>query len=387
MAILARFQRTATTEAGIIVPGASFEVRRESDNGLPALFSDRSGLVSMLNPSTADAEGLVAFHVVGGVYKITVTSGSFSRTWRYVGIGTAQEFDVEQLTITDANLVDMPAATVKGRAFGAGTGDPGNLTATQIRDILHTIGTSLFGADRVMGLSSTPTNLTATDSGKVILNSGATRTVNLPAPAAGLCFAFIHTSTGVLTVDTPGAENIFFPDGSIVSNFTLSTVTGGAAILVSDGFNWVAFATDINRILATVTEEGVVELATAAEYRANTPARALNNNEVWASADLVALTDAATIAVDFAAGYNFSVTLAGNRTLGNPSSTKNGQTGAIVVNQDATGSRTLAYSANWEFATGVAPVLSTAPNTKDVLFYFTQSSTSVVVTGLLKGVA
>jgi hypothetical protein len=35
-------------------------------------------------------------------------------------------------TIDDAMLVDMPAGTVKGRAVGAGTGDPQNLTSTQL---------------------------------------------------------------------------------------------------------------------------------------------------------------------------------------------------------------------------------------------------------------
>lgn len=125
---------------------------------------------------------------------------------------------------------------------------------------------------------------------------------------------------------------------------------------------------------------------TAAQYRANTADKALSTDQVWASADYVALTDAATIAVDMSAGFNFSVTLADNRTLGAPTNTKNGQTGAIVITQDGTGSRTLAYHANWKFAGGIDPTLSTAAGAIDVLFYQVISSTSIVA-NLVRGVA
>lgn len=102
MATLARWQRTITTGGGVVVPSASVEVRRESDNGLASLFSDRAGASAISNPFSADSEGFAAFHVIGGVYKITVTSGSFSRTWRFVGIGTAGEFDhTELLSVKD----------------------------------------------------------------------------------------------------------------------------------------------------------------------------------------------------------------------------------------------------------------------------------------------
>ncbi|HVQ43350.1 MAG TPA: hypothetical protein VMT30_00065 [Candidatus Saccharimonadia bacterium] len=91
---LARWQATIVDEDGTILPGASVEVRQETGGSpLAVLFSDRSGLVSIGNPFVADAEGFAAFHVIGGAYKITATSGTFSRTWRYVGIGTASEHD------------------------------------------------------------------------------------------------------------------------------------------------------------------------------------------------------------------------------------------------------------------------------------------------------
>ncbi len=130
----------------------------------------------------------------------------------------------------------------------------------------------------------------------------------------------------------------------------------------------------------------VLDETTTAQYRANTADKALSTDQVWAAADYVALTDAATVAVDMSLGFNFSVTLGGNRTLGAPSSTKNGQTGAIVITQDGTGSRTLAYHANWKFAGGTDPTLSTAAGSIDVLFYQVVSSTSIIG-NLVKAVA
>ena len=45
----------------------------------------------------------------------------------------------------------------------------------------------------------------------------------------------------------------------------------------------------------------------------------------------VALTDGATIAVDMSLGNNFSVTLGGNRSLGDPSNVTAGQSGVIAL--------------------------------------------------------
>jgi hypothetical protein len=92
---------------------------------------------------------------------------------------------------------------------------------------------------------------------------------------------------------------------------------------------------------------------------------------------VVALTDGATITADFADGNNFSVTLGGNRTLANPSNQTAGQSGAITITQDGTGSRTLAYGSNWKFSNGSAPVLTTTPDAVDVLVYFVESSSRI----------
>lgn len=110
---------------------------------------------------------------------------------------------------------------------------------------------------------------------------------------------------------------------------------------------------------ASLTAKGISELATAAEYRAGTDnVRALVTSEVWAGAQASVLTDAATITVSFADGFNFAgasnanLLLGGNRTLGAPSNVKGGQAGILWFG--ATGAtRTLTLNAAWLLMDGV----------------------------------
>ena len=98
---------------------------------------------------------------------------------------------------------------------------------------------------------------------------------------------------------------------------------------------------------------------------------------------ITALTDGATITPDFAAGNNYSVTLAGNRTLANPTNLTAGQSGVILVSQDSTGSRTLAFGSYWKFTGGTAPSLTTTASAVDVIAFFVDSSTRISAQVLL----
>jgi hypothetical protein len=98
---------------------------------------------------------------------------------------------------------------------------------------------------------------------------------------------------------------------------------------------------------------------------------------------ITALTDAATITPDFDDNCNFSVTLAGNRTLANPSNITAGQSGVIVVTQDSTGSRTLSFGSNFKFAGGTAPTLTTTASAVDVIAYYCESTSRITATAIL----
>ena len=91
----------------------------------------------------------------------------------------------------------------------------------------------------------------------------------------------------------------------------------------------------------------------------------------------VALTDAATVAVDLSLANYYTLTLGGSRTLGAPTNQVAGQSGVIVITQDGTGSRTLAYNSVYKFPGGTAPTLTTTANAVDVLVYYVESATRI----------
>ena len=93
--------------------------------------------------------------------------------------------------------------------------------------------------------------------------------------------------------------------------------------------------------------------------------------------EVTALTDAATITPDLNDSNNYSVVLAGNRTLANPTNCTAGQSGSIFIVQDGTGSRTLSWGSYWDFAGGTAPTLTTTAAAVDRVDYVVRSASSI----------
>ena len=87
----------------------------------------------------------------------------------------------------------------------------------------------------------------------------------------------------------------------------------------------------------------------------------------------VALTDAATVAVDLSLSNHFTLTLGGNRTLGAPTNQTAGQSGVIVITNG--GANTLAFASVWKFPGGTAPTVTASA--VDVLAYYVESSTRI----------
>jgi len=85
--------------------------------------------------------------------------------------------------------------------------------------------------------------------------------------------------------------------------------------------------------------------------------------------DATTLTDTSSIAWDLESNQVARVTLAGNRTLAAPTNMKDGATYILIVNQDSTGSRTIAYNSVFKFPSGAAPVLTTTANAVDIITF------------------
>jgi len=193
-------------------------------------------------------------------------------------------------------------------------------------------------------------------------------TVGTVSTNLGLAALSGATFTGDITLNAQSDVRFADSDSSnyvalqapatISSNYTLSLpAADGTAnqVLKTDGSGALGFA---SYLLLSETTNG------------QTVAGGVRSN-------IVTLTDAANISYDMDDGNNATVTLAGNRTLDNPSNITVGQSGSIFIVQDATGSRTLSYGSAFDFAGGSAPVLSTGANAVDRIDYVVRTTSSI----------
>ena len=103
----------------------------------------------------------------------------------------------------------------------------------------------------------------------------------------------------------------------------------------------------------------------------------VNTFSATQSGSITALTDAASIAVNLATNNHFSVTLAGNRALANPTNIVAGTSGSFFITQDGTGSRTLSYGSYYSFVGGTAPTLTTTAAGVDRVDYIARTTTDL----------
>ena len=92
------------------------------------------------------------------------------------------------------------------------------------------------------------------------------------------------------------------------------------------------------------------------------------------------LTDNTTIAWDVSVAQAAKVTLAGNRTFLAPTNQAAGAFYALMVVQDATGSRTGSWNSVFKFPAGTAPTLTITANAKD-FFVFRSDGTNMNLVG------
>jgi hypothetical protein len=281
----------------------------------------------------------------------------------------------------------MPMAFTKYSSSAAANtaappnGAPEGMAPSGLNDTMR----DMMAEIRLLGdLARGPVHLLGSVSGVDTIAGAASPAVAAYTAGQVFVFAAAGANTGSVTLNVNAAGAVALKKGSGATDLAAGDIPSGSLVavvyLTSPG-NHFRILAQSNPPAASTTTAGAIEAATAAEYRANTAGvRALGPNEVWSAMAEVALSDGATVSWDLSAGFDFVLTLGGNRTLAAPTNAKVGQKGRLRVIQDATGGRTLTWHANFDFAGGTAPTLSTAGGAKDVLYYDVIGATSILIT-------
>ncbi len=200
---------------------------------------------------------------------------------------------------------------------------------------------------------------------------------NQDAPTAESHWTIVNKNLDAASIKVAYESNADTNEFSDAEQTKLGNISAFGETLIDDA------AASNARTTLELGSSAILAETTYAEYLANTADKVLSTDQVWTAATELTLSDAATITVNMSLFINAKVTLAGNRTLGNPTGEKVGQTGFIRVIQDATGSRTLSFGTDYEFAGGTAPTLTTTANAEDLLFYCVLASNRVFISNAL----
>lgn len=320
--------------------------------------------------------------------------------------------DVDALTVAGIDIHDivgLPGPTGPAGPTGA-TGPTGNTGPQGATGSQGPAATVAIGTTTTISAGQPATVTNVGTSGAAVLNFGIPQGVNGTGSGTVTSVA-ASTPTGLSVSGSPiiGSGTLSFTYSAGYQGYTtteatkLSGIAAGAEVNVNA--DWNAGSGDAQILnkptlsavatsgaysslsgLPTLGTSSAFDWATTAEYRTGTATKVLRDDQVWAAAATVALTDASSVVLNLANGLNFTLTIGGNRTLANPTTPKVGQTGCIQITQDGSGSRTLAYGTQYKWAGGTPGVLSTTAGALDVLYYQVLTSTSVLLT-LVNGVA
>jgi len=270
---------------------------------------------------------------------------------------SANDF-VEVIVYESFSIGDVvPAST--GGTFSGALASNGDITAS---GTLFAQGDTAAGDDAAIGFTAAE--------GLILTGQGSTNDVTIKNDA----------DTAVIQIPTGGTATTFAGDVSVLGTTpTLTIGDAGAedAKIVFDGN-----AQDFHIGLDDSADDLVIGLGSAL---GTTPAISIDENLVstfGATAigkAFIDTTNTGDITLDFTANQNFILTFTGNVELQNPSTEIVGQSGFIVIIQDGTGSRTLAFEGDFETAGAAGITLSTAANSVDVIPYVVAAANRILL--------
>ncbi len=99
----------------------------------------------------------------------------------------------------------------------------------------------------------------------------------------------------------------------------------------------------------------------------------LHNVRYTGAAPVTSLVDAASVVVDAKDAQQFYLlftsAVGNSRAIANPTNLLDGRTYMFILDQDATGSRTVTWGNKFNFSGGTAPTLTTTASKRDILLF------------------
>ena len=298
--------------------------------------------------------------------------------------------------LTSVNKADIIVNVSAIASINAIIGDGGNYaTSAELATVSAALATSIGNSNTNIAAVSVLTSVNKAD---IATNVAAITSINtvvdnldfatsaeLATVSSALATSIGNSNTNIAAVSVLTSINKADIATNVAAITSINTVVDGLDFATSAELATVssALATSIanhlplagGTITGTVSAQSVYVSALGANTTATLGKRIRMDGA--AVADIVSLTDGASIAINFNDGQNFAVQLTDNRTLENPTNCVPGQTGSIFVIQDGTGSRTLSFGANYKFPGGTAPTLSTGASACDRIDYITFTSSNV----------
>tara|TARA_Y100001937_G_C7052686_1_gene299892 strand:- start:226 stop:720 length:495 start_codon:yes stop_codon:yes gene_type:complete len=151
---------------------------------------------------------------------------------------------------------------------------------------------------------------------------------------------------------------------------TFPSITAASTANVDQGSDSISLArpdikTTFDNVNSIITTYNGKDLVASGDVQSYTAQQYFNQQT---------LTDGATINWNLATQQVCIVTLGGNRSLAAPTNQQAGGVYTIVIKQDGTGGRTLAFDSAYKFPDGSAPTITTTANAVDIVSFISDGS-------------